>query len=341
MIELPDEIIHIIQTIEAAGFEAYAVGGCVRDSILGRQAEDWDLTTNAARGDLASLFPDASIINKKLGVMRITEGEITADVAAYRIDGEYIDYRRPETVIFTGKLSEDLKRRDFTMNAIAVSPFRGEVDLYQGREDIASKRIRGIGEPGLRFEEDALRILRGIRFSAQLGFDVEQETLGAMKEKAGLLSHISLERVLDEFCKTVSAGSCSKGLKLLTETCAWRSILGEECFCHATSSEWEKLSLLGEGIDDTKTDLAVRLGLIYLSFQKNNARRAIEYLGYANRMKQRLLLVAEYMDKLQEIDKVKLKRLICQLGTDRYEYLDLVSGQQCKAFGLRREREET
>lgn len=355
MIPLPDEIVRIIQTIEAAGFEAYAVGGCVRDSILGRKAEDWDLTTNAAREDLALLFPDASVINKKLGVMRITEGGITADVAAYRIDGEYIDYRRPETVIFTGKLSEDLKRRDFTMNAIAVSPFRGEVDLFQGREDIESRRIKGIGEPGVRFEEDALRILRGIRFSAQLGFDVELETGRAMIEKAELLAHISLERVLDEFCKTVSSGSCSKGLKLLSETGAWRYILGEQCFFSVTSSEWERLSLLGEGIDDTKEDPVVRLGLIYLCFQKENARRAIEYPGYANRMKRLLILAAENMDRLQEIgatdiaapdtpwdmDKIKLKRLICQLGTDGYAYLDLVSGQHCKAFGLCREREET
>ncbi|QOX64265.1 hypothetical protein FRZ06_13400 [Anoxybacterium hadale] len=348
MIPLPDEIVHIIQTIEAAGFEAYAVGGCVRDSILGRQAEDWDLTTNAARENLASLFPDAEIINKKLGVMRITEGGITADVAAYRIDGEYIDYRRPETVIFTRNLSEDLERRDFTMNAIAVSPFRGEVDLYQGRDDIASRTIRGIGEPGVRFEEDALRILRGIRFSAQLGFHVEPETLGAMKEKAELLSHISLERVLDEFCKTISSGSCSKGLKLLSETGAWRYILGKECFCHATATEWKKLSLLGEGIDHTKEDLSIRLGLIYLCFQKENGRRAIEYPGYANRMKQRLLLAVEKMDELQEIGatekpdrkmqieegKVRLKRLIFRIGMDGYEYLETVSLAQSAALGL-------
>ncbi|MDF2655236.1 MAG: tRNA nucleotidyltransferase, partial [Bacillota bacterium] len=251
MIKLPPEIAAIIGTIESAGFEAYAVGGCVRDSILGREADDWDLTTNAAQKDLFLLFPEASVINKRLGVMRVTRDGITADIAAFRIDGEYKDYRRPETVLFTGELSEDLKRRDFTMNAIAVNPFRGEIDLYQGREDIEKRLIRGIGNPERRFEEDALRILRGVRFAAQLGFDVETETLQAMKRKTMLLTHISLERVLDEFCKTVRSPSCSKGLKLFSETGAWNYILGEECYRSATSSEWRKLSLLLEGIDNT------------------------------------------------------------------------------------------
>jgi tRNA nucleotidyltransferase (CCA-adding enzyme) len=172
MIKLPNEIIHMIKTIEDAGFEAYAVGGCVRDSILGRHPEDWDLTSNASRVTLEALFPDAAIVNRKLGVMRISEGDITADIAAYRIDGQYRDYRRPETVVFTEEIEEDLKRRDFTMNAIAVSPVRGVVDPYCGREDIERKTIRGIGDPGVRFEEDALRILRAVRFSAQLGFGV-------------------------------------------------------------------------------------------------------------------------------------------------------------------------
>ncbi|MDD3169653.1 MAG: polynucleotide adenylyltransferase, partial [Eubacteriales bacterium] len=191
MIRLPAEITHMIGIIEDAGFEAYAVGGCVRDTILGRHPEDWDLTSNASRAALEALFPDAAIVNRKLGVMRITEGEVTADIAAYRIDGEYKDYRRPETVIFTEEIDEDLKRRDFTMNAIAVSPGRGVADPFGGRADIARKLIRGIGDPGLRFEEDALRILRAVRFAAQLDFEIDGETLRAMKERAELLHHIS------------------------------------------------------------------------------------------------------------------------------------------------------
>ncbi|MDD4122534.1 MAG: polynucleotide adenylyltransferase, partial [Eubacteriales bacterium] len=116
MIKLPEEIVYMIQTVEDAGFEAYAVGGCVRDSVRGKQPGDWDLTSNAPDKVLESLFPDAAIVNKKLGVMRITRGTITADIAKYRIEGEYKDYRRPDTVMFTDSIEEDLQRRDFTMN---------------------------------------------------------------------------------------------------------------------------------------------------------------------------------------------------------------------------------
>lgn len=347
MIKLPPEIVAIIETIESAGFEAYAVGGCVRDSILGREADDWDLTTNAAQEDLVRLFPEASVINKSLGVMRVTKEGITADLAAFRIDGEYKDYRRPEKVLFTGELSEDLKRRDFTMNAIAVNPFRGEIDLYHGREDIEKRLIRGIGNPERRFEEDALRILRGVRFAAQLGFDVESETLMAMKRKSMLLTHISLERILEEFCKAVGSHSCSKGLKLFSEIGAWNYILGEGCYRSATSAEWQTLYLLFDEIDNTKEDLTVRLGMIYLCFEKENAKQAIQYPGYSNQIKKLLLLAAENMDELQAIGlerqsetvsdedfgKTALKRLISRVGMKEYQYLETVSLAYCTALG--------
>jgi tRNA nucleotidyltransferase (CCA-adding enzyme) len=215
MIQFPDEIVKIIQTIEHAGFEAYAVGGCVRDSILGKQPEDWDLASNAPENVVKALFPDAVIVNKKLGVMRIRQGNITADVAAYRIDGEYKDFRRPETVTFTGNITEDLRRRDFTINAVAINPIRGKLDPHNGRLDIEKRLIRGIGDPGMRFEEDALRILRGIRFAAQLDFDIESETLKAMKAKMQLLTNISTDRIREEFFKTISTQNKFPPLLLL------------------------------------------------------------------------------------------------------------------------------
>ena len=241
MIKLPKEIVHMINVIEAAGFEAYAVGGCVRDSILGRHPEDWDLTSNASRDTLGALFPDATIVNRQLGVMRITIGEITADIAAYRIDGAYKDYRRPEKVIFTEEIDEDLKRRDFTMNAIAFSPDRGVVDPYNGRSDIEKKVIRGIGNPCVRFEEDALRILRGIRFAAQLDFEVDKDTLHAMTEKKELLTYISMERVLDEFSKTITARNSGKGVQLYLETGVLIYILGEDCIKKTIEQDLDRL----------------------------------------------------------------------------------------------------
>jgi len=335
MIRLPKEIAHMIKTIEDAGYEAYAVGGCVRDSILGIPPEDWDLTSNASRETLEALFPDAAIVNKKLGVMRITEGEVKADIAAYRIDGEYKDYRRPETVAFTMEISEDLKRRDFTMNAIALSPGRGVVDPFQGRSDIEGKLIRGIGDPRLRFEEDALRILRAIRFAAQLDFEIDGDTLQAMKERAGLLKHISFERIREEFTKTITAGHGGKGLGLFLETGVLTYILGEGCMDRVGDTVREKLGLLAEKIDQAEKDPSIRLALFYLCFEKDCALAAIDQLGYSNERKDLLQYAVSRLAELDGIrDKVELKKLISKVGLEVYRYLMEVSKQQYRVYRL-------
>lgn len=326
MIKLPEEINHIIKTIEQAGYEAYAVGGCVRDTILGKHPEDWDLTSNASRPVLEALFPDAAIVNKKLGVMRISEGEITADLAVYRIDGEYKDYRRPETVIFTNEISEDLRRRDFTMNAIAVNPARGIVDPYRGMEDIERKLIRGIGDPKVRFEEDALRILRAIRFSAQLGFEIDRKTLDAMKEKSGLLAFISVERILEEFRKMILSQNSGKGIRLLMEAGVLPFILGKECAESASDAELAKLSLLAEKIDQTERDFKMRAALVFLCFEKGKAVKAVEHLCYSNEVKRLLQQAVIHMDEFTEIrGKEELKRFICRNGLAFFHFLVNVS----------------
>lgn len=345
MIKLPKEIAHMIETIEDAGFEAYAVGGCVRDSILGRRPEDWDLTSNASRAALEALFPGASIVNKKLGVMRITEKGMTADIAAYRIDGGYKDYRRPETVTFTEEISEDLRRRDFTMNAVAVSPVRGVADPYHGREDIDRKLIRGIGDPRVRFEEDALRILRAVRFAAQLDFEIEPETLSAMKEKADLLYFISVERIREEFAKTVTTENSGKGLNLALETGVITYVFGADAMKNVSSREIERLIGLADRIDRSEPELRFRLALIYLCLEKESALAAIEWLGYSNEMKKLLRYAVSLTDELDGIsDRTELKRFINRIGGEYYQYLADLSEQRRrvydtgdKAFRLREE----
>ena len=333
MIKLPKEIAHMIKTIEDAGYEAYAVGGCVRDSALGRQPEDWDLTSNASRDDLEALFPDASIVNKKLGVMRITEKGMTADIAAYRIDGEYKDYRRPETVIFTKEICEDLRRRDFTMNAVAVSPDRGVVDPFRGREDIERKLIRGIGNPGVRFEEDALRILRAIRFSAQLDFEIEAETLQAMKEKADLLYYISVERIREEFAKTVTSSNSGKGLRLALETGVITYVFGGESMKNVSGSEIERLVRLTKSIDRSEPELSIRLALVYQCLEIDSAFAAIDWLGYSNEMKKLLRYAVSLSDELDGIsDKAELKRFINRIGREYYQYLTKQSEQRFRVY---------
>jgi tRNA nucleotidyltransferase (CCA-adding enzyme) len=358
MIVLSEEIAYMIKLIEAAGFSAYAVGGCIRDSLLGREPQDWDLASNAPRNVLEALFPGAAIVNRKLGVMRISEGKVTADIAAYRIDGEYKDFRRPETVLFTDDIAEDLRRRDFTMNAIAVSPGRGVADPYCGKEDIEKRLIRGIGDPGVRFEEDALRILRGIRFAAQLGFEIEEETLRAMEDKAALLTFISIERIREEFTKTVTAPYSGKGLALFRETGVLPYVLGEACTANAGTSEWERFECLIRGIDQVgltegidqvglaegigpaeKSDpidrmLNLRLALIYLCFEKDRTLSAIEWLGYSNEKKSLLRCGVGLIDAFERIeDKVELKALLGRIGLQIFSYLMDLSEQRCRIFG--------
>ncbi len=333
MIKLPREIAHMIKTIEDAGFEAYAVGGCIRDSILGRHPEDWDLTSNASRDTLEALFPGAAVVNRKLGVMRIVEGGVAADIAVYRIDGEYKDYRHPETVVFTEEIGEDLKRRDFTMNAIAVSPVRGVFDPHRGREDIQNKTIRGIGNPCVRFEEDALRILRAIRFSAQLGFQVEEETLDAMREKAALLRFISVERIREEFAKTVTAENAGTGLVLLKQTGVLPYLFGDSCVENAGETEWMRFDKLSDLIGLSENLLSLRLSLVYGCFEKERALTAIERLGYSNEMKKLLQSAVTLTGELKQVrDKTELKGFISRSDLQLFKFLADLWKQQCSVF---------
>lgn len=202
-IELPEKVQTILTTIEQAGYEAYIVGGCVRDSILGRIPDDWDITTSATPLQIKELFHrtvDTGIQHGTVTVMMDKEG---FEVTTYRIDGEYEDCRHPKEVTYTGSLEEDLKRRDFTINAMAYNPTKGLVDLFGGMKDIEKKSVCCVGNAEERFSEDALRILRAIRFSAQLGYSIEEKTVEAIRKLAPSLKKISAERIQTELVKTV------------------------------------------------------------------------------------------------------------------------------------------
>lgn len=200
-ISLPSKVNTIINELMKHGHDAYAVGGCIRDSILGRIPEDWDITTSASPYEIKDIFHrtiDTGIQHGTVTVMFGTEG---FEVTTYRIDGEYEDNRHPKQVEFTKNLIEDLKRRDFTINAMAYNEVVGLVDAFDGLNDINNKMIRCVGSAKERFDEDALRILRAVRFSAQLNFEIEHETLEAVKEKAENLCNISAERIREELNK--------------------------------------------------------------------------------------------------------------------------------------------
>jgi len=205
-IQIPKSVQFIIQTIEQAGFEAYAVGGCVRDSILGREPDDWDITTNAKPEQIKQLFRHTVDTGIQHGTVTVLIQKESYEVTTYRIDGEYEDSRHPKEVNFTSLLSEDLRRRDFTINAMAYNEERGIVDLFGGREDLRKGIIRCVGNPRERFAEDALRIMRAVRFSAQLGYEIEENTRQAICELAHTLERISVERIQVELVKLLVSG---------------------------------------------------------------------------------------------------------------------------------------
>jgi len=208
---LPVSVMSVIDRLNEAGFAAYVVGGCVRDSLLGREPPDWDIASSAAPEQVIDVFGKENVVPTgiKFGTVTVLHGGMDFQITTFRADLEYTDHRRPCGVVFGQSLAEDLARRDFTVNAMAYRP--GEfVDLFGGEADLRAEALRAVGEPALRFEEDALRILRGLRFASVLGFAIEPQTAQAMREKAALLRHISVERVYTEITKLICGGQAGK-----------------------------------------------------------------------------------------------------------------------------------
>lgn len=200
-IRIPAGAEQILHRLEEKGFEAYVVGGCVRDSLLGREPHDWDITTSATPQQVKKIFQRTVDTGLKHGTVTVLLDREPYEVTTYRIDGEYLDGRHPSGVTFTRSLREDLQRRDFTINAMAYSDSRGLQDCFGGLEDLKKGMIRAVGDPMKRFGEDALRIMRAVRFAAQLGYAVEEETRRAMKTLAPTLSRVSAERIAAELEK--------------------------------------------------------------------------------------------------------------------------------------------
>ena len=200
-IRLPEKVSDIITTLQEAGYEAYAVGGCVRDSLLEKTPHDWDITTSALPEQTKALFRRTVDTGIAHGTVTVLFGKDAYEVTTYRIDGDYSDRRHPDHVTFTESLKEDLRRRDFTINAMAYSKRDGIVDLFGGMEDLENGIVRAVGDPAERFTEDALRILRAIRFSAQLDFSVEEKTYAAAEALSQTLEEISAERIREELLK--------------------------------------------------------------------------------------------------------------------------------------------
>ncbi|MFL0268438.1 CCA tRNA nucleotidyltransferase [Candidatus Clostridium radicumherbarum] len=215
---LTEEVSYILDTLNKNNREAFIVGGCVRDSLLKRELKDWDITTSALPDEIIELFPETIPTGIKHGTVTVVINKHNYEVTTYRIDGEYSDNRHPDKVTFTPSLKEDLSRRDFTINSMAYNKINNLVDLFNGSIDLSRNLIRCVGDPDKRFKEDALRMLRAVRFACELKFNIHKPTFIAIINNAYLLNSVSKERIRVEFCKILLSDFPSRGLRMLEKT---------------------------------------------------------------------------------------------------------------------------
>jgi len=343
--KIPDTTQFVLDKLHASGYEAYLVGGCIRDILLGLNPKDWDISTSATPSEIKEVFSDHRLVDTgyNYGTVAVLVNQELIEITTFRIDGAYTDGRRPDYVTYTRNLTEDLARRDFSINACAASD-DVLIDPFGGQADIAHRLIRCVGDPNKRFEEDALRILRGIRFAAQLDFDLHPDTFDAMKNKSYLLSKISVERIQSEFDQIISAARCGRGINLCLDTEIFPYILGGNRADpipggnradSITAAEKEKLRKLSDYIDSIN-DSKCRLALIYLCFDEDKAVNAIKSMPYDKKTESLLISTRRLFLQFINIDHIKdMKAFISQYGYETYEFLDSVSKHYHRAFGMK------
>jgi tRNA nucleotidyltransferase (CCA-adding enzyme) len=274
-INIPKDVNYIINNFYKNNYEAYMVGGCVRDSILGNYPKDYDITTSAKPEETISLFKKTIPTGLKHGTITVLINSNPYEVTTFRTEGTYLDNRHPSSVDFVTDIKEDLSRRDFTINALAYNEHKGLIDYFNGVNDINNKIIRCVGNPDKRFKEDALRMLRAIRFSCQLTFAIEENTYNAIKDNYKLIKNISFERIRDELCKILISPNPSRGLELLKDTKLLELILPEinslvdfspKCTNHNRNVFTHTLRV----IDNTENDLLLRLSALLHDVGKLN-----------------------------------------------------------------------
>ena len=312
---LPEDVLYILKTLNQDGHQAYIVGGCVRDTILHTTPKDWDITTSANPEQTKKLFPRTFDTGIQHGTVTVVLNHTNYEVTTYRIEGAYEDYRRPSSVAFTKNLTEDLLRRDFTMNAIAYHPQEGYQDPFQGREDIQRRTIRGVGTPALRFQEDALRMLRCVRFAAQLGFFVEEETYNALCENKELIRKISVERIHDEMEKLWLCAHYEK-MPLL-----WESGLLTHIDPLLAARITERGTNLLEQLRQAPKDAILRWTIVLQDYSVQEARVFLRKLKFDNDGLKRICLLVEYLKQELPTEGYPLRMLAGELGIEALQQL--------------------
>ena len=325
-IYLPEKVKYIINKIYENNYEAYIVGGCVRDVLLGLEPNDYDITTSATPKVILDIFKDFKCI--KTGIVHgtvsvIIDGDIY-EITTYRIEGEYKDHRRPDVVDFTNKLEEDLKRRDFTINAMAYNEKVGLVDLFKGREDLNKKLIKTVGNPYDRFNEDGLRMIRAIRFSSKLDFTIEKETLLAIYDNAKIIKNISLERITDEFSKIILSKNPENLINLFkTKLLEYLNMSKED-----DERKLDKLYYNLKLLNKVEKDLLKRLVLLdYLIYELDiKCESFYEKLTYSKKIKKDCNMILSSLKDIyiKNLDKFSIKIMLNKMGKNLFEeYLDI------------------
>lgn len=297
-IDLPPEVESVMNTLLKNGFEAYIAGGAVRDFLMKRKISDYDITTNALPCDMHKIFKKCFDTGLKHGTVTAVENGMRIEITTYRIDGEYQNHRSPESVKFSQNLSDDLKRRDFTVNALVYNPNEGILDFFSGADDIKTRIIRAVGDADRRFFEDALRIIRAVRFACVLGFDIEKSTFEAMRKNRKYLNLISCERIRDEFSKIL----CAKKLDAL-EMSAKKGIF-DEIF-----PDISKIYDFGK-ISDCKGSLCVKWALFIYYMNKKSADEILRRLKFSNAEKSRIKFLLAASEFEFNTSRAGLKRIL-------------------------------
>ncbi len=361
MVKLSKACENIIDTLLKAGFSAYAVGGAVRDAILGRPCHDFDITTSATPDEVKSLFPKTVDTGIKHGTVTVLQDGDAVEVTTFRADGKYLDNRKPESVTLVKNVSDDLARRDFTINALCFNRYEGIIDLFSGQKDLKEKIIRAIGNPEERFSEDALRILRAVRFSAQLGFQIEENTKNAIIKCAHLVKNLSVERISSEVDKILMSDS-PEHLKMLYDLGVLEYISQEMCDCFKTpqNTRWhiydvgnhtievikncEKVPYLryaalmhdwgkphAKGINELGEDMFRNHAKISVELAENFCKN----YKFSNELRDKIVRLVKYHDIEILPEKKYVKRAIAKVGDDIFYDLLCLKRADCKGQNLK------
>ena len=346
-ISIPKNVQYILDTLQKHKYQAFVVGGCVRDCILGRTPGDWDIATDALPMEVKVLFPVTLDTGIKHGTVTIIINKSSYEVTTYRIDGEYLDFRKPQSVTFTSSIEEDLSRRDFIINAIAYNPLRGIVDPFGGISDIKAGVIRTVGDPDKRFSEDALRMLRAVRFSAQLGFSINENTLRSIGINCHMIENISAERIRDELTKTLlSDNPFCFSLLMDTELIRYTLPEFEPCFLTCQNNPYHAYDVAAHtlrSVANIEKDKVLRWTMLFHDIGKpvvkttdnkgidhfynhqqlsvKLSKTAMLRLRFDKKSMDKILLLVKYHDMHIKAEPKSVRKAMFKIGEDMFENL--------------------